>query len=296
MSAPPAACRRSRRGRAPAFGLLEAALRARLRAGEGALLVAEQLALDKLARDSGHVDGDERAPRGACRTREARARPAPCRCRTLALDHHGEISPHQAGQHPIDLLHGRRATVTSGSSSPPISGAPGRGRRPWPANARLTTATSSREDRTAWPGTRRRLLSAAVGAVLKVFWAPTTMIGRFGPHLADARDEIEAVLVRHHHVGDDDIGLALALSPGAACAAAPLVARGVIACPRQRLIEHRADSGIVAWRAELAPRAIVLVAPVVSQDRLFGRAVGAGAILHGQQHAEDRACLRSRIR
>ena len=38
---------------------------ARLRAGEGALLVAEQLALDQLARDGRHVDGDERAAAAA---------------------------------------------------------------------------------------------------------------------------------------------------------------------------------------------------------------------------------------
>ena len=43
-----------------AFGLLEAADVTVLRAGEGALLVAEQLGLDQLARDRRHVDGDER--------------------------------------------------------------------------------------------------------------------------------------------------------------------------------------------------------------------------------------------
>jgi hypothetical protein len=42
-----------------ALGLLEAPFGARLRAGERALLVAEQLALDQLARDGCHVDGDE---------------------------------------------------------------------------------------------------------------------------------------------------------------------------------------------------------------------------------------------
>ena len=44
-----------------AFGLFEAAGTARIGAGEGTLLVAEQLRLDKVARDCGHVDGDERA-------------------------------------------------------------------------------------------------------------------------------------------------------------------------------------------------------------------------------------------
>jgi hypothetical protein len=43
-----------------AFGLLEAARIAGVGAREGALLVAEQLGFDELARDRRHVDGDER--------------------------------------------------------------------------------------------------------------------------------------------------------------------------------------------------------------------------------------------
>ena len=42
-----------------AFGLLEAAGAARVGAGEGALLVAEQFGFDQVARDRRHVDGDE---------------------------------------------------------------------------------------------------------------------------------------------------------------------------------------------------------------------------------------------
>ena len=43
-----------------AFRLLEAPGGARLRAGEGAALMAEQLRFDQVARDRRHVDGDER--------------------------------------------------------------------------------------------------------------------------------------------------------------------------------------------------------------------------------------------
>ena len=68
-SVPPSAC--SNRPGAPGAG-----------AGERALLVAEQLALDQLARDCRHVDGDERPAACACRNRAAPAPPAPCRCRT----------------------------------------------------------------------------------------------------------------------------------------------------------------------------------------------------------------------
>src|SRR5690606_27025386 len=44
-----------------AFRLLEAAGGALLRAGERALLVAEELGFDQVPRYGGHVDGDERA-------------------------------------------------------------------------------------------------------------------------------------------------------------------------------------------------------------------------------------------
>src|SRR5579863_7998755 len=44
----------------PAVGLLEAALAARSRAGEGTALVAEQLAFDQFPGDGRHVDGNER--------------------------------------------------------------------------------------------------------------------------------------------------------------------------------------------------------------------------------------------
>ena len=50
----------SSRNSVPPVGLLEAAALALERAGEGALLMAEQLAFDQVARDRRHVDGDER--------------------------------------------------------------------------------------------------------------------------------------------------------------------------------------------------------------------------------------------
>ena len=52
-----------------------------VRAGEGALLVAEELALDQLARHRGAVDLDQRPLARAGWPRGSRARPAPCRCR-----------------------------------------------------------------------------------------------------------------------------------------------------------------------------------------------------------------------
>ena len=62
-----------------AVGLLEAAAPRRLRAGEGAALVAEQLGLEQVLRDRRGVDRDERAARRAGCACAARARRAPCR-------------------------------------------------------------------------------------------------------------------------------------------------------------------------------------------------------------------------
>ena len=65
-----------------AVGQLELADALLQRAGERALLVAEQRALDQLARNRRHVDGDERAPRDAPIRDAAAAPAAPCRCRS----------------------------------------------------------------------------------------------------------------------------------------------------------------------------------------------------------------------
>ena len=65
-----------------ALGLLEAAGRARSAPVKAPFSWPNSSALDQVARDRRHVDGDERAVRAACRSRAARAPPAPCRCRT----------------------------------------------------------------------------------------------------------------------------------------------------------------------------------------------------------------------
>ncbi len=88
-----------------ALRLLEAAGGAHGGAGEGPLLVAEQLGLDQFARDRRHVDRDERslAPLAVIvqRTRDQfLAGPG------LAGDHDGQVGAHQPRQHPVDVLHG----------------------------------------------------------------------------------------------------------------------------------------------------------------------------------------------
>ena len=78
---------------------------------------------------------------------------------------------------------------------------------------------------------------------MKVFCALITMTGQIRPHLLDPRQQIERVLVGHHHVGDDEIALALA-DP------APQRRRvsgqaHLISGARKSLVQNRADGGVV---------------------------------------------------
>ena len=91
-----------------AGGLLEAADPAGHRPGEGALLVAEQLALDQLARDRRHVHGDE-GPAPALAVVVQGPGHQLLAGAGFAEDHHGQVGCHQPGHDPIDVLHGRRA-------------------------------------------------------------------------------------------------------------------------------------------------------------------------------------------
>ena len=66
---------------------------------------------------------------------------------------------------------------------------------------------------------------------------------QIGPHPLDARQQLEGVVVGHHHVGDDEIALAggdPAPQPGDGAGRAHLVAGA-----RQRLIENRSDRRVV---------------------------------------------------
>ena len=79
-----------------------------VRAGKGAAFVAEQLALDQLARDRRHVDRDKRAV-AALAVIVQRAGDQFLAGAALADDHHRQVGAHQPGDHAIDLLHRRRA-------------------------------------------------------------------------------------------------------------------------------------------------------------------------------------------
>jgi hypothetical protein len=78
---------------------------------------------------------------------------------------------------------------------------------------------------------------------MKVFCALMTMTGNSGPQLLDARQQVEGVFVRHHHVGDDEI--ALALLPSATASPRFRSERTSWPGARERLVEHGADRRVV---------------------------------------------------
>src|SRR5262249_52265079 len=87
----------------PGLGLLEAAGAARGRAGEGALLGAEQLALQERGGDRGAIHGGEAA--FAPRSEMERARHALLAGPGLALDQHHRVAGAGAGNQLAYLVH-----------------------------------------------------------------------------------------------------------------------------------------------------------------------------------------------
>ena len=73
-------------------------------------------ALDQLARDRRHVDGDER-PVAPLAVVVQRARDQLLAGAGFARDHHREIGLHQPRQQPVDFLHRRRAADQRNRSS-----------------------------------------------------------------------------------------------------------------------------------------------------------------------------------
>ena len=179
------------------------------RAGEGAALVAEQLALDQLARDRRHVDRHERA-RAALAVIVQRARDQLLAGAGLAVDHHREVGGGEPRDGAVDLLHRRAAAdqrqrlVARRAARWARAATGGAGG----ASARPTTASNSCKSN----GLGRYSNAprwVAFTAVISVDCALITTTRRSGRSALDARDQVEPVLVRHDHVGDDQVALAL---------------------------------------------------------------------------------------
>ena len=222
-----------------AFRLFEAAGRTVLRAGERALLVTEKFRLDEVARDGCHVDGDER-PIAALAVIVKRAGHKFLAGAALAGDHQRQIRLHETGEHAVDFLHGGRATDQ------------------WHAVLlvilqlrRLLLRLGERplddgEQFGEVEGLRQIVVSTLFGCLdgrhERVLRAHDKN-RKLRPCLLDAWQQVEGVLIRHDHVGDDDITLA---------ARHPAPERGsiggdadIVAGARKRLVEDGADGGVV---------------------------------------------------
>ena len=80
-------------------------------------------------------------------------------------------------------------------------------------------------------------------AVMNVFCALMTMIGKSGRAFLMRGNKIEGALVGQQHVGDDQIAVALADPAPQRCGIAGRA--DLVTGARQRLIEHRPDRRIV---------------------------------------------------
>ena len=224
-----------------AGGLLELAGRALHGAGEGAALVAEQLALDQLARDRRHVERHERSF-ATLAVVVQRARHQLLAGARFARDHDREVGRHQPGQRAVDLLHGRRTADQRQALAllRRLRSALHRRRR------RRQRAVHDRDQLVQVERLGQIFEGAALGGAHRGEQRRLRAHdddAQIGPELADARHEVEAVLVGHHHVGDDELALAF-LDPlpqrrGRARAA------DIVALPAQRLVQDGADRPVV---------------------------------------------------
>ena len=198
----------------------------------------EQFGLDQVARNRRHVDGDERTV-GALAEVMQRAGDQFLAGARFARDHDREIGLHQPRQHAVDVLHGRR-------SADQRNAVVLTGRRVALGLRRRDGAADDRDEFVQIEGFRQIVEGALLGCangghegVLRAHHDDR----QFRPPTLDARQEVEGVLVGHHHVGDHDIALPL-IDP------APQgrgIRRGfdLVADARQRLVQDGADGGII---------------------------------------------------
>src|SRR4029079_3558445 len=209
-------------------------------AGEGAFLVPEQFGLDEIARDRRHVDGDEWSG-AAFAVVVQRAGDELLAGAGLTRNHDREIGLHEARQHAVDLLHGRRAPDQRNGVEFLDLGDVLRALL-WLGHG----AADNRNQLLQVEGLRQIFVGATLGGpdgchegVLRTHhddW-------QVGPVLLDTRQQIERVLVRHDHVSDDEVPVALAdpAPQGGGIASRTDLVSGA----RERLIEDGPDRGVV---------------------------------------------------
>ena len=139
-------------------------------------------------------------------------------------------------------------------------------------SARSTTLTSSRRSN-GFGRYSNAPRSVALTAVSSVLLRAHDDDAQIRAQLLDARDQIETVLVRHDHVGDDEIALAVGDPPpqGRRVAGHP----DIMAEPGQRLVQHHADRAVVVGhqnrRAHHPPPSCTLPAAITPDGATIGR-------------------------
>ena len=126
----------------------------------------------------------------------------------LAGDHHREVGLHQAREHAVDFLHCRRA--------PDQRDCVEILRLDWDARALFGLGERAADNRDQLLEIER-FGQILVGAALRCPDRGHEGVLRahdddrqFRPQLLDARQQIERVLVRHHHIANDQVAVALA--------------------------------------------------------------------------------------
>ena len=166
----------------------------------------EQLALDQLAGDGRHVDGDERPALALAKVVQRLGHQFLAGA-GLAGDQDGEVGVHQSRDDAVDLLHRRRAADDRQLLLRQI----GLARRGYGALAADERALDCRHQvaDVEWFGQvfERTPLGGPNGGEQRVLRAHHDH-GQARPQGADPRQQVERVLIRQGHVGDHDVTLA----------------------------------------------------------------------------------------
>ena len=168
----------------------------------------EQLGLDQVARDRRHVDGDE-LPATPFAVVVKRAGDQFLAGAGLARNHDREVGLHQTRDQAVDFLH-RRRTADQRNRLERLELAAGGARTLLRFRQRATDDGDQLLQ-------IERLGQILVGATLgradgreKCVLRAHDEHRQIGPQLLDPWQKVERVLVGHHHVGDDEVALALA--------------------------------------------------------------------------------------
>ncbi len=160
----------------------------------------------------------------------------------FAGDQHGEVGAGEPGDDPVDLLHRRRPADDRQLLLVQ--------RLPRVAHRLAAPALERALHGSDQAGDVERLRQILEGAALgRPDRGQQRVVGahhddrQVGAELLDARQEVEAVLVGQAHVGDHDI--ALAVDDPAPERARDARRLDVVALPRQRAGDHRADRRVV---------------------------------------------------